>query len=126
MRAWSKSELIGFIAVALGTACLLAADSAVSAEHCRTVRGRMGIWNGAPTVRIWVVGTKRILGVHGENEPFDQLPSNIRDRWHKDTANSGLQLFGDFRVCALEPSHPGWMQMVRVERATHLSWSLPD
>src|SRR5438094_9241540 len=31
---------------------------------CFTVRGRMYAANGSPSYRIWVVGTRRILGVH--------------------------------------------------------------
>ncbi len=31
---------------------------------CFTVHGRLSAWNGAPTMRIWRIGTKRILGVH--------------------------------------------------------------
>jgi hypothetical protein len=30
---------------------------------CFTVRGRLSVYNGAPALRIWRIGTKRILGV---------------------------------------------------------------
>src|SRR5204863_4706193 len=35
----------------------LAAQAAAASESCRTVHGRMDLWNGTPSVRIWVIGT---------------------------------------------------------------------
>ena len=33
-------------------------------DSCHIVHGRLMAYNGTPTFRIWVVGTKRLLGVH--------------------------------------------------------------
>ena len=48
---------------------------------CHTVHGRMDLWNGAPTVRIWVIGTHRLLGVAQHKESFDDLPDAVRRIW---------------------------------------------
>ena len=82
----------------------------------------MSLWNGTPSVRIWVVGTRRILGVVQQDETFDDLPANIRQVWDAkgDEAMWNTDLFGDFRVCAVTESRPGWMQMVKVEQARGL------
>jgi hypothetical protein len=82
----------------------------------------MSLWNGTPSVRIWVVGTKRMLGVVQQDETFDDLPENIRRAWavHGDTAMWRSDLFGDFRVCPVTANRPGRMQMVIVKGATRL------
>ncbi len=83
---------------------------------CFTVRGRMNFANGAPSVRIWRVGTKRILGV-SEAKYYDpkycNLPAEILAKlsWKTD-------LFGDFTLCPFERSQTrsdatglrGWRQ----------------
>jgi hypothetical protein len=114
-------DLCGGLVIAVVVAVSVATSGVgAAAEPCRTVRGRMELTNGTPSVRIWIVGTKRILGVHQQDEVFDQLPVNIRRAWEGTDGVVGHQLFGDFRVCPLTPSHPGWMQMVRVESGRNL------
>jgi hypothetical protein len=54
---------------------------AAAAEPCRTVHGRMELWNGAPSVRIWVVGPKRVLGVVHKQASFKDLPLAVRQIW---------------------------------------------
>src|SRR5512139_1731028 len=62
---------------------------------CFTARGRMNYWNGAPSVRIWRVGTNRILGVTGyrNTEGYSTIPGELLDKvsWDSD-------LFADFVV----------------------------
>jgi hypothetical protein len=98
------------------------APSLVSAEPCRTVHGRMSLANGTPSVRIWVIGTRRILGVVQPNERFDDLPANVRAIWSRggDEVMWATDLYGDFRVCPVTPSRPGRMQMVTLVSATGL------
>ena len=106
-----------------GTALLwLAAASLAHAEPCRTVHGRMSMANGAPTVRIWVTGARRVLGVVQPHERFDDLPANVRALWSRggDEAMWATDLYGDFRVCPLAPSRPGRMQMVTLVSAAGL------
>ena len=103
---------------------LAAAAPALGGEPlaCRTVHGRMSLWNGAPTVRIWIVGTRRMLGVRQPNDSLEDLPPNVRRLWatHGDAAMWESELFGDFRVCPLAPDRPGHMQPVRLESASRL------
>ncbi len=85
---------------------------------CFTVRGRMNFWNGSPSVRIWKVGTKRILGVRdqGKGGPgYSMLPDAVLAQLSWDT-----DLFADFTVCPLGADVPGAMQIVCVDSATHV------
>ncbi len=85
---------------------------------CFTFRGRMSSWNGAPSVRIWRVGTKRILGVSEQRfrlEGFCNLPPGLNSRLSFET-----DLFGDFTVCPFTAEKPGEMEMVCVESGTNL------
>jgi hypothetical protein len=98
------------------------AAMALTPEQCRTVHGRIFAANGNPSIRIWVVGTKRILGVGTQDElSLDDFPANLRRLWlRKGPSLFDASIYGDFRVCASEPQRPGWMQMVRVVRASRL------
>ena len=86
---------------------------------CFTVRGRMDFWNGTPSVRIWRVGTKRILGVSEgafRLEGFCNLPPGILAKLDWETS-----LFADFTVCPFTDNKPGEMQFVCVESAKNAS-----
>lgn len=89
---------------------------------CGYVRGRMFLANGAPSVRIWVVGTKRILGVTQQDVEFEKLPQNIRQAWrNKDgVRDGGEDLYGDFSICPLTKSKAGRMQFVWVRSGKNL------
>jgi hypothetical protein len=73
---------------------------------CFTVHGRLSFWNGAPSARIWPVGTHRLLGIHN-----DELPQALRDR----IAFPDTEMWGDFQVCPFTRERPGHMQFVCVE-----------
>lgn len=111
-------------ALLIATVCLIVASPALAVENdCRTVRGRMSLANGTPSVRIWVVGTHRVLGVVQQDESFGDLPANVRHLWaaHGDDAMWSSDLFGDFRVCPVAVNKPGHMQLVRLNEATRLT-----
>jgi hypothetical protein len=79
----------------------------------------MNFYNGAPSVRIWRVGTTRMLGVSEQRfaaDGFCNLPPSIRQRlaWDAD-------VFADFLVCPFTRVQPGIMQLVCVESATHVT-----
>lgn len=82
---------------------------------CRTVHGRLFAANGTPSLRIWIVGTRRILGVtdwrpgSGE-DPI--LPANVRAALGDRPFD--VQVYGDFEVCPFTRERPGWMQFVCV------------
>jgi hypothetical protein len=77
--------------------------------------------NGTPSVRIWVVGTRRILGVVQQDESLNDLPANIRRAWHVhgDEAMWASDLYGAFTVCG-GVSRPGRMRMVSVREGSQL------
>jgi hypothetical protein len=83
-------------------------------EACRRVHGRLQATNGSPSFRIWVVGTKRILGVAGD-EGHELLPPGLRQE-------VGLEriIYGDFEVCPVTPMRPGEMQRVCVNSGQRL------
>ena len=85
---------------------------------CYPVRGRMNLWNGTPSVRIWVVGTKRILGVVDRDCEGEgcSLPEDVSSRlsWNSD-------LFGVFEVCPITHDEPGVMRLVCVASGTKLT-----
>jgi len=89
---------------------------------CFTVHGALRYWNGGTPVRVWRIGTTRVLGVRGLGEdglPSDAsacpLPAHLRD-----TLQAGKEVIGDFVVCPLSSDRPGEMQYVCVESATNI------
>ena len=88
------------------------------AAPCFTARGRMNFANGAPSVRVWLVGTKRVVGVSEgkyHDPKYCNLPAEIVAKLSWDT-----DLFGDFVFCPFEHSQPGVMQLVCVDSGTNL------
>lgn len=73
---------------------------------CFSLRGRLSAWNGSPTLRIWRVGTKRILGVQ-DDEP---LPADLQRHMNWD-----VEAWGEFTVCPFTKERPGEMQIVCIE-----------
>jgi len=73
--------------------------------ECFQIHGRLAAYNGSPTLRIWHVGTSRILGVHN-----DILPETISPKMDWDT-----EILGDFLVCPYTRQKEGAMQFVCVE-----------
>ena len=109
----------------------LAADSSARCQRaplvmapCRTVHARLWIANGAPSVRLWVVGTRRYLGVVGP-EGDAASPALLPRALSAFAAPAGpgpLQtVYGDFKVCPLAARRSGWMQPVCIAEATHLA-----
>ena len=75
-------------------------------------------WNGTPTYRISVTGTKRLLGVsEGRFRPngYELLPLEIPQ-----PTNFDSEYFGDFTVCPFEPEQPKRMRLVCVSAVNHL------
>ncbi len=89
--------------------------------RCRTVHGRLSVWNGTPSLRIWIVSTRRILGVSewrmAEMER-ELLPANVWEAFGDDPPER--EVFGDYEVCPFTRQRPGWMQMVCVASARRL------
>jgi hypothetical protein len=84
---------------------------------CYTVHGEMYAANGSPSVRIWIVGTKRILGVHEDMDPGDcPLPAHLDSL----VAVQDQLVYADFVVRPVTPEHLGWMRMVCVASARRI------
>jgi len=90
--------------------------------ECRDVHGRLEATNGNPSLRIWVVGTKRILGVAGD-EGAELLPSSLRE-----LISFEATLYGDFRVCPVTLPKPAAMQLVCIKAGRRLvqERTMPD
>jgi len=94
-----------------------------NAATCYWTHGRLNFYNGAPSYRIWKIGTKRILGVYSgpstypprtaADSELPEFPANI-DKVFRPPTNS---IFADFEVCPLEPERKGEMQAVCIESA---------
>lgn len=80
---------------------------------CFVVHGRLRFYNGAPSARIWKIGTKRLLGVHESVLP-GQLGSKM--------TSFNTEAFGDFRVCPLSKGRPGVMQIVCIESTKNVRY----
>ena len=109
------------------------------APSCYWTRGRITCCNGNPTMRMWKVGTKRILGIFSgpnawrydlEDSLHPELPANLSRAYeaeykHRVTmkdpdAGDTEPVFGNFEVCPLERGRPGWMQSVCIESAKNI------
>jgi hypothetical protein len=113
-------------ATMLGTPCQaekrpVCRGAAQLVGECFTVHGRLGLAMGTPSIRIWRIGTNRLLGIfdaapqpRGQDIPW--LPPsklrNIDPEW--------MEVYGDYRVCPLTRERPGWMQFVCIESASKL------
>lgn len=97
-----------------------------NASECYWTRGRIALYNGNPSFRMWKIGTKRLLGIFsGPSVSHDRLspdqehpefPANVDKIWSSRLGD----LYGDFEVCPLAPEHPRAMRPVYVESARNL------
>lgn len=86
---------------------------------CFEIRGRMGLSNGNPSVRIWPVGTKRLLGLSVGRASMDEdynLPKELQAQ-----LSWGKAMYADFTVCPFTDDEPGVMRIVCVESAENIS-----
>jgi hypothetical protein len=97
-----------------------------NAKRCYWTHGRLSIYNGNPTFRLWRIGTHRLLGIYSGPGfgPFDAglneedelaLPANLKK--HDFTQ---VTVFGDFEVCPLAAEKEGRMQPVCIESTKNL------
>ena len=90
--------------------------------ECFTVHGRLSLYQGNPSFRIWRIGTHQILGVldtatQGSSEsPW--LPPAVVRLWKIDP--NRMAVYADYLVCPLSRARTGEMQYVCVEAASHL------
>ena len=103
----------------------LACKTPENSKSCYWTRGRLTWGNGTPAVRLWKIGTRRVLGIYSgpsglrsdmDNEEPD-LPQNLRRKFKPGDA----PIFGEFEVCPLEEEKPGQMQEACIESAKNIS-----
>lgn len=84
---------------------------------CFKVRGRLSLYNGAPTIRLWRAGTKRMLGVSAgySTAGYSSIPEEIERSldWEK-------EVWGDFLVCPFTRQKPKEMQMICIESGRNI------
>ena len=85
-------------------------DSRVIAA-CFTVHGRLSNWNGNLTERIWIIGTKRMLGLREDTS----LPKALEEK----LGNFDDEVYGDFDFCPFTAEKPGVMQVGCVAGVSH-------
>jgi hypothetical protein len=116
--------MIVALAALFGCAAIPMASSArapAGPGACFDVHGRLAIWNGNPSVRIWPVGTRRELGVvapDGDAAGDHLLPGPIATLIQASPDHTVV--FGDYRVCPLSPDKPGRMRIVYIAGASRL------
>src|SRR5579862_8455493 len=79
-----------------------------NAKTCYWIHGRLSIYNGNPTFRLWKIGTHRLLGIYsgpgagpfddGADEEDVELPSNLMKYDF-----TKVSVFGDYEVCPFVP-----------------------
>jgi hypothetical protein len=81
------------------------------------VHGRLSVYNGNPSCRIWIVGTKRILGIR-EVEEKGLLPAELQQILMENIDDR--LIYADFLVSPLTEYREGVMQIVKVESAENI------
>jgi hypothetical protein len=80
---------------------------------CWNLRGRIQVYNGTPSIRIWPVGTKRLLGVVPPESEI--MPNSLKEK-----IKPNVQIFADLVVCPFTVEKSGRMQMVCIESANNI------
>jgi hypothetical protein len=86
---------------------------------CFKVRGRMSFYNGNPTLRIWPLGTRRMLGISQGRfylQDYANVPDDLVRRLSWET-----EMLADFTVCPFTDDRPGEMRLICVECAENIS-----
>jgi hypothetical protein len=108
----------------------MACKTPENATTCYWTHGRLSVANGAPSIRLWKIGTHRILAIHsgpnykrGDNRENEspELPANVD--WAFKSINT--RIFADFQICPLEPEEAGTMQSVCIESAKNIFTTEP-
>jgi len=85
---------------------------------CFKVHGRLSVFNGAPALRIWKIGTSRMFGISDQRfvvEGYRNIPEDLRSQVDQDK-----DVFADFTVCPFTKQKEHEMQIVCVEKANNV------
>jgi hypothetical protein len=128
VRGWQHDEAPNIIPTPLIQRDMIGAMSGETSKICKgnpalvgacyVIHGRATYGNGTPALRIWPVGTKRMLGVTSGQFADDAedpiVPKNLR-------FDPSQRAYGDCEVCPFTVERPGHMQMVCVQSAKNLA-----
>lgn len=122
VNSW-LSKMAGSIclALALGSVAsvtLACEEAPVSGGKCFTLRGRVSLYNGTPSMRIWPIGSERLLGVVPSED--EDVPANI-----KGVVTFDQSAIADLEVCPVTKAKRGEMQMVCVRSARDIKVQSP-
>ena len=75
-----------------------------------TIHGRLSVYNGSANLRIWIIGSKRMLYIGADSAALDKINRIFGDGggWFS------RDIFGDFTVEPLAPDAKGHIRPVRV------------
>jgi hypothetical protein len=78
------------------------------------MKGRLSAYNGNPTLRIWPIGSIRLLGVSDSRPAGGEAvyPAEL-----KPLVGFERDVLADYLVCPFTAERPGVMQLVCVEEA---------
>jgi len=82
---------------------------------CFKVHGRLSVYNGAPAVRLWRIGTRRVMGISEQRfslPEYRNLPEDLMKQLNEEN-----EIFGDFLICPFTRAKPREMQLVCIESA---------
>jgi len=88
------------------------------------VHGRLSPYNGTPTFRIWVIGTKRMLGVSQRplpaNPDYSLMPDALFGIFFTQESMWAAKVYADFLVEPLAPDEKGVMRPVKILAAKNI------
>ncbi|EEF60874.1 hypothetical protein [Pedosphaera parvula] len=81
-----------------------------------TIHGRLSNYNGSANMRIWIIGSKRMLYAAGESPALERINQFFGDGggWFS------CDIYGDFTVEPLVPDTKGSMRPVRILEVKNL------
>lgn len=85
---------------------------------CFNVHGKLSVYSGAPAIRIWKIGTKRILGVSDQRfavAGYRNIPQDLQQQINQD-----VSIIGNYLVCPFTSSKPAEMQLICIDKAKNL------
>lgn len=81
-----------------------------------TVHGRLHYYNGSGEMRIWIVGSKRMLSVVDSGEKWKRINAIFSDG----NGYFSRTIYGDYTVEPLEPDLKGHMRHVKIVKVRNV------
>lgn len=108
-----------------------------NASMCYWTHGRLSLYNGSPSWRLWKIGTKRILGIYSgpshfpprtnEDSEYPEFPAVLEQVYKREYKRKAAakdpdaqwppSIYGEFEICPLDPEKRGEMQDACIESA---------